>query len=842
MGVVYKAEDTLLKRAVALKFLPVGLTEDPVAKERFVHEAQAASALEHANICSVHEIGEHEGQTFIVMGYYEGETLKKRIERGPLPNAEALTIAKQVLYGLTKAHEAGIVHRDIKPANVMLSRDGGVKILDFGLAKVSGRTLLTKSGTTLGTAAYMSPEQARAEPVDARTDIWSLGVTMYEMLTGKRPFDNEYEAALVYSILNDEPKPLRELRAEIPEAIERICLRAIAKDLKSRYQTTVEFISDLESYDTGSRLSKATRRGVASKRKKRYWVAGAIALVALAMVIYFSLPHVGSQTPHLKMIAVLPFENLGPAEDEYFADGLTDEITSRLSAISTLGVISRTSSIQYKRTSKTLPVVAKELGVDYILEGTIQWVKQGGSQRIRITPQLIKVSGDTHLWADNIDRTLDDIFAVETEIATRVVQSLNVALAQNQKQVIEAIPTRNLEAYQAYLRGLFFSYRYERANNEMAIEMFRRAVDLDSTFGLAYAQLSYVHFRLFWMGFDHTEERLAAGKKSLDRALALQKGSPETNVALGYYYYWGCREYDRALEAFAEAERMLPNDSRILRNIPYIWRRQGRFDDAVQGMKKAFDLDPQASDLASEIGITLLELGKYQEGEGYLDRSISLLPDQGEVYAWKSQLWLLSAGDTSRSRSELSRIPTEYKSWIDDVQLEILEHNYAAASSQLNRVPDRALEEQWSVVPVAQMRGLIYRYMNDPERSRQAFDSARVFLESEIKRRPGDYRLHESLGIVYAGLGRSDDAVREAELAVKQLPISLDAFDGALPILNLAQVYAMVGKSNEAIDKLKYLLSLHAPKLITPPILRLDPIYDPLRNNPRFQALVLKTG
>jgi eukaryotic-like serine/threonine-protein kinase len=844
MGVVYRAHDTRLNRTVALKFLPPELTRDPEAKKRFIHEAQAASSLDHNNICTVYDVDESpEGQIFIVMAYYDGETLKKRIDRGPLKIDHAIDVAEQVAQGLAKAHGHGMVHRDVKPANIMITADGVAKIVDFGLAKLASRSVLTKAGTTLGTVAYMSPEQARGDPTDHRTDIWSLGVVLYEMVTGQLPFKGDYENAIIYSILNAQPEPMTALRTAVPMELEKIVQKSLSKDPRERYQHVDELLVDLRScskvtLQTTAQTQRPTVPLQRGKRLLRYAAVGA--LVALALVAYFLVPREEGRRFPYKKIAVLPFENLGSAEDEYFADGLTDEITSRLSSISTLGVISRTSSMQYKRTSKTLPVVAKELGVDYILEGTIRWVKTGGSQRIRITPQLIKVSGDVHLWADNIDRTIDDIFAVQTEIATRVVKSLDIVLGESEKDAIEAIPTHNLEAYQTYLRGLSYLHRSERLNIGMAIEIFHRAVQLDTTFALAYARLSYAHLYYFWLGYDRTKERLASAKECLDRAFALQGELPEASITLGYYYYYGYRDYDRALGAFSDAENKLPNNRDVLSAVAYIWRRQGKFAASAERLKRALELDPQAADLSLELGNTLGTQGLYAEGVVYLNRSIDLLPDQEGAYAWKAEMYLAWCGDTKKGRNELERIPSKYQPWVDLTWIDIYERKYQSALDRLDRAPVRtSVDQQW-IVPVSQLRGIVYRFMNDQMRSRASFDSARVFLESEIKKRPDDYRLHQSLGVVYAGLGRSAEAVREAELAAEQLPLSVDALFGLRPIVSLAQVYIMVGKYDAALDKLEYLLSLRAPRWITPPILRLDPIYDPLRSNPRFQALLAK--
>jgi serine/threonine-protein kinase len=344
----------------------------------------------------------------------------------------------------------------------------------------------------------------------------------------------------------------------------------------------------------------------------------------------------------------------------------------------------------------------------------------------------------------------------------------------------------------------------------------------------------------YWQGYERTKDRLSVAKECLDRAFALQGELPEAYIALGYDYYWGYHNYDRALEALAIAEKKLPNNSDVLASVAYIWRRQGKFEQALERLKKAFELSPQDGSLPEEIGYTLSALGMYADAEVYYDRSISLMPDQDAAYYEKAQMYLFWHGDTKKCRSELERVPTQYHPWFNLTWLDIYERNFHSALDRLDHAPESRFVAQLSITPVTQLRGLVYRFMNDPVRSRVSFDSARVFLESEIKKRSDDYRLHSSLGIVYAGLGRPEAAVREAEVAVQQLPISLDALFGVYPLIPLTQVYVMVGRYDAGLDKLEYLMSLHAPKYITAHILRLDPIYDPLRSNPRFQKLVAK--
>jgi len=837
MGVVYKAQDTRLDRPVALKFLPPDLTRDSEARERFIHEAKAASALQHPNICTIHDIDETaDNQLFIVMDCYEGETLKSRIANGQLRIDEALDIAAQVAQGLAKAHESGIIHRDIKPGNIIVSKDGIVRIVDFGLAKLAGQTVLTKTGRTLGTVAYMSPEQARGEQVDQRTDIWSLGAVLYEMLTGKRPFESEYEQALVYSILNAQPKPMQHLRPELPEALETICRRAMAKDPSERYQHATELIKDLDAFKSGTVISARTKRVPVRVRRLAYAAAG---LIALALIAYFLVPREEVSSSRLKKITVSPFRNLGPAADGYFAEGLTTEITSRLIPISKVALISLSNPTQDKDKSRTLAVVAKELGVDYLLNGTVRWDKTESKQKIRITPELIRLSDGRILWSEGLDGTLDSIFVLQTAIATRVVKYLDILLSADEKNAIEAIPTKNLEAYDAYLRTSSYP-GYDRPDAERRMEMLQRAVELDSTFALVYTMLSGVHLTYFWFGWDPTNERLAMAKACIDKALALDHELPQAYYALGRYYFQGFRNYDRALEALSTAEKKLPNSSAVAQMIGFILRRQGNYEAAAERLRKAFELTPQSANIAYEIGTTLAGLGMYAEADEYLDRSISLRPSQDVAYLLKAAMYLRWLGDTKKSRSVLELVPAQYPPVEDLAWLNIYERDYESALDRLAQDTVRTFVKQSRLTPVSQLRGLIYTFMDDPAHSRASFDSARVFLESEIKKRPDDNRLHSSLGIVYAGLGRSEEAVREAELAVKQLPISVDAWQGVHHVISLAQVYTMVGKYDAALEKLEFLLSLHAPKLLTAQILRLDPIYDPLRSNPRFQALMVK--
>jgi len=602
MGVVYAAEDLELKRPVALKFLSGDATEDPEARARLLNEAQAAAALDHPNVCTVYEIDRTESRPFIAMALIEGRTLKERIAEGPLPLDRMLEIAVQSAEGLGHAHEKSIVHRDVKPSNLMLAPDGQVRILDFGLARATGQAHLTRTGTTLGTVSYMSPEQAGGEEVDRRTDIWSLGVVLYEMIAGRRPFGGEHQQAIIYALRTEDPEPLTGIRTGVPVELERIVGKCLAKRPEERYQTAADLLADLR------RLRRITDEGTASLQsgpatavgssRARAWGIAVLALLVLAVGFVLSrvlLPP-GDDSDERKMIAVLPLENLGPAEDEYFADGLTEEITSRLAGLRGLGVISRTSTLRYKSERPALQQIGRELGVEYVLEGTVRWEhRDDGTSRVLVTPQLIRVADDTHLWTDRYTRDLAEIFAVQADIASEVARELDVTLLERERTTLAAHPTENLEAYQAYLRGLqALKNPNSREADFLAAETeFERAIVLDPGFTMAHVRLGEAHCELVFWAYDRSEARVGKAAAALERAAALEPDLPEVHRGLGSYYYMVHKDLDRALTEFAIAGEGLPNDPELLESTAYIMRRQGRFTEAIAELNRAAGLDPR---------------------------------------------------------------------------------------------------------------------------------------------------------------------------------------------------------------------------------------------------------
>ena len=617
MGVVYRAHDTKLDRDVALKFLPREFTRDREAKERFVREAQAASSLDHLNICDIHDIGEtDDGQLFIVMTFYEGETLKSRIAKGQLRIEEAVDLAIQVAQGLQKAHERGIVHRDIKSANVMITSDGVAKIVDFGLAKLSGRSAMTKIGTTVGTASYMSPEQARGEPVDHRTDIWSLGVVMYEMITGQLPIKSEYQEAIVYSILNETPAPLTALRSGVPMELERIVNKCLEKSPAGRYQHMDELFVDLKalkkSLDTGQITQGVGAPAYTTNKKWLFYGIVAFIFVAVFLgVIYLLLP----TREVLDSVAVLPLENRsGDPNQEFFCDNMTDAVIAELQKIKSLRVISWTSVRKYKKSEKSLPEIARELGVKAVVEGAVS----READTVRITVQLIQASPEKHLWANMFDRSTKNIHALQSEVARAITGEIKVVVTPDEQARLAANYQVNPAAHELYLKGKFFAEKGEKNDLKKALEYFNSAITIDSNYALAYSGLALVFKYYADLGYLSPEE--ASPNVEQAATVALQKDSTlaEAHVLLGDKRFWYDWDTQAASKQFRIAIELNPGSSFAHDRYSRFLSLTGSIEAGIAENKRAQELDP----LSMNIKETLSEI--YYKDAHQFDKAIAV--------------------------------------------------------------------------------------------------------------------------------------------------------------------------------------------------------------------------
>lgn len=848
MGVVYKAEDTKLKRDVALKFLPRGLSSDEEAQSRFIQEAQAASALQDNNICTVHDIGDTEdGEMFIVMECYEGESLKDKISHGRMAQNEVLDIAIQIAGGLSKAHEKGIIHRDIKPGNIFITRQGVVKILDFGLAKTSGRTQLTQIGTTLGTCNYMSPEQARAEEIDGRTDIWSLGIVIYEVLTGVPPFNSDYDQAIIYSILNEEPDFSR-----VPAEIAPVLRKAIAKQPKERYQRMEEIVADLERLRNKSAGPKAVFRLVDGVRHAglKAKISGAtilVMLLAFAVVYYFRtvLKVENSEVAaasKLKMIVVLPFENLGSPEDNYFAEGVRDEISNKLSALGSIGVISRGSAEKFAHSKKSAKEIGKELGVDYILEGTIQWARdKGKASRVRIFPQLVRVSDDINVWSDSYDRVIDDVFRVQDEIAQNVVDRLGIRILPGE-QVAGPPPTNSVEAYDYYLKAMKFHYGPSTGSNiKTAVKLYQQAIALDPNFAAAHAQLSIAYNGLFFWHWDRDSLNLKEASEHLSEAIRLNPDIAEVHLAKFYQYAWFTSDRDKIFYELKKTLQIQPNNAEANIDIAGFYRERGQIELAKECESKAIRLDPLNARYPWMLGLDCNGRREYSNAEDYFKRAVELSPTTSEYYVDLAQNYVDLDGSTKLAWQTVKNVrDDEYLENSSNVfvYLDVLDRNFDEALLKLKSSPKEYRRTSSSYLSNLQMIALVYRYQGENDLSRGYFDSSRVRIEKMIGASPNDFRLPLSLSISYAGLGQKEKALIQLEKGIKLLDWYEDKkWINGTRKLYLAQISILVGDYETALRQADSLLSRDWPSFSVNR-LKLDPLYDPLRNLPEYKRIM----
>jgi len=659
MGVVYRAEDTRLRRTVALKFLLPELTRDSLARERFLREARAAAALDHPHICTVHEIDEAEGQVFIAMAFVEGRSLKQLIAEGCLTVDEVARVARQIAEGLKAAHDRGVVHRDIKPANIMLASTGEARVMDFGLAKLERATDLTTGGTLMGTAPYMSPEQARGEPVDQRSDIWSLGCVIYEMLAGRRPFDADHALAVLHAILHDDPPPIDRVRADVPAHLARVVRTCLQKDPARRYARMDDLLAD---------LTPAQPR-----------------------------PDVAV----MPSIAVLPFVDMSPAKDqEYFGDGIAEELINGLAHISGLRVVARTSAFAFKGQTLDVREIGRRLNVRTVLEGSIR--KSGN--RLRITAQLIDVEEGYHLWSEKFDRSLEDIFEIQDEVAAAVIDSLRVKLLTREKSAIEKRHTNDPEAYAFYLRGHYFYARPSAENLARAIACYQQAVERDPRFALALIGIAGTYASLGIFALSPPRDTWLKAREFLERAVAIDSEIAEAHVLAGTRAMYYDRDWDAADRSFRRALTLNPGNA--MGHATYAWfcTFMGRFDDAVAGIRRAMDLDPLMPMFGAFCVGILAEARRFDEAIAEFRKAIELDPHSGLAYFhvgtayFGKRLW-----DQARAAFERSLELTMFSGWAEGMLGLVLveEGRKEAAEQMLQAMLDKRQKTYLSPVSIA---------------------------------------------------------------------------------------------------------------------------------------------
>jgi len=851
-AVVYLAQDLRHDRPVALKVLHAEVAA-ALGTERFEREIRLAARLQHPHILGVFDSGEAGGRLFFTMPFIEGESLRERLERErQLPVADALRIAREVADALDYAHRHGVIHRDIKPENILLSESHAL-VADFGIARaLDASDSLTQTGMTVGTPSYMSPEQASGEKnLDARSDVYALGCVLYEMLAGEPPFTGPTAQSIIAQVLTESPRPIQPRRAAVSTAMDAVIATAMTRVAADRFASAADFARALAAAEpaapvSGERLVATPAAPIvafapASTRRRR--VPPVLAVFALGLLIgvgaLFAWRRSHDPGEGGRRLAVLPFENLGEPADDYFADGMTDEIRGKLSAIPGLQVTARASANQYKKSTKTPDQIGSELGVEYLLTGTVRWEPgAGGTRRVRVTPELIQVSAGTTRWQQAFDTTLSDVFQVQAGIAARVAQELDIALGASAQQRLAEEPTDNVAAYDAFLRG-------EEATQSMGasdavplrrgLAYYEQAVALDSSFVEAWAQLSRAVCEL------NRSAPTVAGvercREAADRALALAPNRPEGHLAKGIYLRTIRKDYAASLEEFAAGLRVAPNHAALLTASAATERSLGRWADGLAHLQQARRIDPRSVGTARSLAYAYHEQHRYAEAIAEFDRALAMAPSNLGLVQGKAAAYL-GQGDLAGARAviaaalqHLDTMSVVARFAIFQEMMWVLPDDIRPRVTRL-RLSDFDNDRGMWALKV----GGTYRLMGDSARARAYGDSSRMAFEERLRLFPDDAQLTELLGRALALAGRRAEAVRAGERSLALRETSLDAVNGPYYKYQVARILIQAGQNERALDLIEPLMNV--PGDLTPGWLRIDPVFAPLRGNPRFERLI----
>jgi len=857
MGIVWLARDEELERHVALKFLPDLMIQDRALLYQLKRETKRCLELTHPHIVRIHDFVHDERSGCISMEYVDGETLSSlRVEKEQkvFEPPEIAGWIGEFCDALDYAHNhARVIHRDLKPANLMVNQRGDLKITDFGIARslADSATQLTGEQGRSGTLVYMSPQQLGGDRSTHFDDIYSLGATIYDLLTSKPPF---YSGNIDRQICERVAPSMTERRKEfniepafIPQLWEKLVAACLTKDPSRRPQSAVDVAQRLQ---LPSGQARSPTFAKAAKRKPLL-VAG----VAGVAVLLLAGAYFGTSNRHAKplshqpaipekSIAVLPFENLSDEkENAYFADGVQDEILTGLTRVADLKVISRTSVMQYKAgLRRNLREIAAQLGVAHVLEGTVQ----RAAGRVRVNAQLIDARTDTQLWAEGYDRDVTDVFAIESEVAGKIVAQLQAKISPSEKAAIEQKPTDDLVAHDLYIRAktLIATSAFSTPLGESVSEAARllnQAIERDPAFALAYYQLAQAHDQFFFAGIDHTPARLAKADAAIQSLTRLRPNSGEAHLALANHLYGAYLDYDRAREELKLAQQSLPNDPLVFEILGFIDRRQGRWAESTKNLERAVELDPQNAGFLKQLADSYVCLRQYADAERVLDRAIAVAPKDSNTRAYRASIELEWHADPQPLSSTVRAILTEdaregqnvAELWL---RASLCERDFDGASRALAALPIAGCYDDFIPFPQASCEGVVAQMMGDKAAAHAAFTIARNEAAKLIADQPDYAEALCVLAMADAALGNKEEAIREGRRAVELMPVSKNAIEGYLLIEYLALIYAWTGEKDLALQQLAVAAS--APGFLSYGNLRLHPRWDPLRSDPRFDKIV----